>query len=58
MDKWFILVGDESGHEYVIPENKSEEWEKWLESEEAELGDVPEWADKKEGLFRFKQYEV
>lgn len=53
-DKWYVLVSDDSGHEYVIPEDKEEEFYGWVDEE---LPDPPEWAYQKEGFFRFKQFE-
>jgi len=59
-DKWYILVSDDSGHYYVIPENKSEDWNKFLQIPEDDplSWDVPEYAKRKEGFFRFKIYEL
>jgi len=43
----FILTNDEDGHWYIIPESKKDEFDNWLDlvySEEADCGDMPEWA--------------
>jgi hypothetical protein len=40
------LVDDDSGHYYVIPAEKREEWDKWIDSEAWEDGDVPAWAER------------
>ena len=45
----YTLVSDDDGHEYIIPYEKLDEWEEFLQSEECELGDVPEYAERKEG---------
>jgi hypothetical protein len=50
---WFILVSDDSGHDYVIPESKSEDWEAWLDEED----DLPDYATRVEGDFRFREWE-
>ena len=50
-EKWYIIVGDDSGHEYVIPADKGREWYAWLEDEEASsYGPFPEYAKTVEGI--------
>lgn len=50
----YKMVGDESGHEYAIPVDKSDDWEEWLNSEAAELGDeLPDYAIIVGGYFSF-----
>lgn len=60
MKEWNLLVSDNSGHEYVIPQSKRLEWESFLEipEDDEKSWDVPYWAEEKEGFFRFKEYEV
>lgn len=53
--RWHVLVSDESGHDYVIPEGREGEFEDLINDEDLE--EFPAWADLKEGLFRFKEYE-
>lgn len=36
----YCLVGDDSGHDYVIPANHYEEWYELIEDED----DIPDWA--------------
>lgn len=43
--KRMCLVQDDSSHWYVIPAEKRADWEAWLDSEDAEDGILPEWAD-------------
>jgi hypothetical protein len=40
------IVDDDSGHHYVIPAERREEWDQWIGSEAWEDGDVPEWAKR------------
>lgn len=58
--KWHVLVSDNSGHEYVIPQEKQEEWDAFMEipEDDERSWDVPEWAEQKEGYFRFKQFQT
>lgn len=54
-----ILTRDDSGHWYVIPADKSSEFNKWVESEGEE--DQPEWAVRVGGspsLVKFTTYEI
>lgn len=57
-ETWYTLVNDDSGHEYVIPVDREDEWDIWLSGDGPEYGVVPDWADEKEGHFKFKEYEV
>lgn len=50
---WFILVKDDDGHSYVIPETYREQWNKWVESTSDRLPSYASWVD---GI-RFKQWE-
>lgn len=50
-ERWYILVGDNDGHDYVIPSNKLREWWLFLEDEEAySYGPLPRWAERVEGI--------
>ena len=42
----YMLVRDNDGHWYVIPAGRDEEFDAWCESDEYELGETPEWADR------------
>lgn len=54
----YRLVGDDSGHDYVVPVDKTDEWYQWMDSEAAELGDEPpEWARIIAGTFTFTNPE-
>jgi hypothetical protein len=57
----FILVTDDSGHWYVIPSAKRIRWAVWLESEDAELGSPPDYAQAVGGnpnLVEFTGYVI
>ena len=56
MDNWFVIVGDDSGHEYVIPEEKRDEFYVWVDDEDN--WDEPDYATRIEGNFRFKEWEI
>jgi hypothetical protein len=43
------LRGDNSGHWYVIPLAYAADWDRWLESEAHDLGDVPSYAQRADG---------
>lgn len=49
----YMIVGDDSGHEYCIPEERLREWDTFLETEAALSGDEPAWAMRLEGTFTF-----
>lgn len=40
------IVPDESGHWYLIPADKNEAWDEFLNSEDALDGVEPEWAER------------
>lgn len=43
-EQWFRLVSDDSGHDYVVPVERSDEWDDydWEENE----WEAPEWATR------------
>ena len=47
--KAVVFVKDNDGHNYYVPENKVSDFDKWLESEDAEMGDTPDWATRFDG---------
>jgi hypothetical protein len=49
---WYVLVRDDSGHTYVIPQNRGYEWERMVDTME----EIPEWATRV-GPIRFKRWE-
>lgn len=57
---------DDSGHEYVIPADKVEEWEEHIlsvetfdyEDDDAQFPDDPEWAEEIGGHFLIHSYEI
>ena len=56
ISEWHRIVGDDSGHEYVIPSDKDEEWDTWLQDEEAvAYGGLPIYATRVEGI-EFRQW--
>lgn len=42
--KGVVFVADGDGHNYYVPKDKLSDFDKWLESEEAEMGETPDWA--------------
>ncbi len=54
----YEVVSDDSGHDYVIPSARKLRWYIWCDSEEAELGAVPEWAERINGKLRFENYVI
>lgn len=56
-DSWFVVVKDDSGHDYVIPASKKSEW--YVSLEESAYGrfEAPKWADRIDGTFKFKEYK-
>lgn len=63
----YVIVGDDSGHEYVIPENKYDEWEAYLtnivefnyDDDAAVFPDEPEWVDSLcHGSLLIHSYEI
>jgi hypothetical protein len=60
-DIFYILVRDDDGHWYVIPDKKLSEWQTWLLSENCADGVVPKWAVEVGGapmLVKFKHYQI
>lgn len=49
----YIIVADDSGHEYYIPEDKADTWQEWLALPEPECWQVPDWAVRIDGHFTF-----
>lgn len=50
----YQMVGDDDGHEYAIPVDKSTEWYAWMDSAAALDGDAPPtWAIRVEGNLTF-----
>jgi hypothetical protein len=41
----YIIVTDDDAHWYVIPKAALSKWDAWLLSEEAELGDIPNFSE-------------
>lgn len=57
----YILVTDDSGHWYVIPAAKRVRWEIWRDSDDADLGVSPEYAEGVGGnpnLVEFEGYII
>lgn len=48
----YCIVGDDSGHDYSIPEDKKDEWFAWAYGEESEY-DIPRYATRIDGRFTF-----
>ncbi len=51
----YRIVGDNSGHEYFIPADKSDDWNKWAEIDEDDerSWDAPSYATRIDGRFTF-----
>jgi len=61
MDTEYIIVSDDDGHNYVIPADKSKEWNRWLDSQDCQGGIVPTWCESIGGsisLVKFKSYRI
>lgn len=61
MDKEFIEVTDDDFHHYVIPFEKKEEWNTFLEidSDDERGWEVPVWAERIDGgQVVFKNYRI
>ena len=57
----YILVFDNDGHWYVIPAHEAGAWARFLESEAAELDEVPGYAEPVNGApsnVRFKEWHI
>ena len=50
----YIIVNDDSGHDYVIPMSKRAEWGHWCGSRAWEAGEVPAYAMRIEGTLSFR----
>jgi len=55
----FMIVSDDDGHTYVIPEEKDKEWFAFVEDPNYGYIDEPEWARRINGKesIRFPSYE-
>ncbi len=40
----YCIVKDDSGHDYIIPFDRSGDWNSFLESQDAQDGVLPKWA--------------
>jgi hypothetical protein len=54
----YRIVGDDSGHKYVIPIARETHWEKWVGSEAWADGDVPDYAECIDGTFQILDYST
>jgi len=58
----YILIRDNDGHWFVIPEMKQSNFNKWLEqSYDEDAWDIPEYAKEVGGsqtLVKFKEYRI
>jgi hypothetical protein len=57
----YILVRDDDGHWYVIPDKNLSSWCSWLNSEDYENGVIPEYAKEVGGsqtLVKFKNWRL
>jgi len=60
-DMEHILIQDNDSHWYVIPANKTNDWDAWTESKNYEEGVVPNYAKEVGGcpsLVIFKDYRI
>ena len=53
----YRIVGDDSGHDYIIPVARSAEWDAWVGSELWE-NELPEWAERIDGNFVITAYRL
>lgn len=44
MEKEFIQVKDDSGHRFVIPFERRDEWDEWVQDDTEAGWEVPEYA--------------
>lgn len=51
--RYFRLAFDEDGHEYVIPEDREQDWQDFLNSPAYHDGEMPDYAHRFEGDFLF-----
>lgn len=54
----FQIVGDDSGHEYVIPIVRRAHWAQWIDSQDWQDGIVPEYAERIDGHFTILDYSI
>lgn len=55
----YCFESDRDGHFYVIPVARMRDWTTWLDSDDAQYGAEPEWADRIGGspsLITFPSY--
>lgn len=52
----YVTIGDDSGHDYVIPVVRVRDWERWINSEDWSDGIVPAYAERIDGNFRILDY--
>ena len=45
----YCISDDGSGHKYVIPYERTQEWESWIYSQAWENGDPPDYAERIDG---------
>lgn len=55
---WHKLVSDNSGHDYVIPSEKLNEWDVFMQipDDDERSWDVPDWAHRIDGRFEFGEW--
>ena len=49
----FRFVTDDDGHNYIIPADRLDDWDTFLNSEAAKDGDVPIWAKNINAVHRW-----
>lgn len=57
----YMITSDNDGHYYVIPVDKTEEWDEFCESPDYENVELPDYADEIGGcstLVHFPSYEI
>lgn len=54
----YIIVGDNSGHDYVIPMPQREHWDAWIGSDDWAAGVTPPYAMRVEGTLTFKEPSI
>jgi hypothetical protein len=60
MGEYYILVQDDSCHWYVIPSDREDDWNKFIEKED-DLGEIPDYAQSVGGspsLIKFAEYII